>query len=343
MEIHMFEKNKAAIPVLLTVLLLVCACSLFNSESATLEPSPETEAPAVIDVPATESPATESPSTESPIIADESSPACMVQLESMLSADEDSGVSIDGPEADQEYILVTYQVSGDEISSPKVETNVPAEFVEYQNDTQTHEYLWKFFTDLIPAEQRGMISEFVIFSDGVDNVIGAVDEASTPGTWTLEMDIVDSQDLSTLSTTLIHEFGHMLTLSDQQIEESSSCSTYLTIDGCSRSGSYINDFYDAFWTDIYDEWASTVEFKDGEVNEDAVVDFYDTYPDQFVSDYAPTGPEEDIAESWIYFVFGPKPAGDTIAEEKAMFFYNYPELVALRQQILNGMCPYTQQ
>jgi hypothetical protein len=188
-----------------------------------------------------------------------------------------------------------------------------------------------------------MISEFIIFSDGYSNSIGAVDQADTPGTWTLEMDIVDSQDLGTLSTTLIHEFGHMLTLNDTQIgEETSSCENYLSMDGCSKSDSYINAFYNAFWTDIYDEWSSTVQTKDGEVDEDQVSKFYDKYSDQFVTDYTPTGPEEDIAESWMYFVFGSKPTGDTIAEQKVLFFYNYPELVQLRQEVLNGLCQHTQ-
>jgi hypothetical protein len=203
--------------------------------------------------------------------------------------------------------------------------------------------MWKFVTDVIPADERKMVSEFIIFSDGYSGVTGAVDQADKPDTWTLEMDIVDSKDLPTLSTTLVHEFGHMLTLSDTQIgSDTSSCDTYLSMDGCSKSDSYINAFYDAFWTDIYEEWSSTVPTKDGEVDEDAVSNFYDEYSDQFVTDYAPTGPEEDIAESWMYFVFEPKPAGDTIAEQKVLFFYDYPELVQLRQEVLSGLCPYTQ-
>jgi hypothetical protein len=135
----------------------------------------------------------------------------------------------------------------------------------------------------------------------------------------------------------------MLTLNDGQIgDDTSSCTNYMSMDGCSKSDSYINAFYNAFWADIYDEWSSTVSTKDGEVNEDQVSNFYDKYSDQFVTDYAPTGPEEDIAESWTYFVFGPKPAGDTIAEQKILFFYDYPELVQLRQEVLNGLCQHTQ-
>ncbi len=46
-----------------------------------------------------------------------------------------------------------------------------------------------------------------------------------------------------------------------------------------------------------------------------------------------SNPEEDIAEAWTMFVLNPKPAGDSIAEEKMLFFYDYPELVKLRAEI----------
>lgn len=51
-----------------------------------------------------------------------------------------------------------------------------------------------------------------------------------------------------------------------------------------------------------------------------------------------TNPEEDMAESWAFFVLGPEPAGDAIAEEKVLFFFHYSELVELREQILSNLC-----
>ena len=69
-----------------------------------------------------------------------------------------------------------------------------------------------------------------------------------------------------------------------------------------------------------------------------IEDFYKTYEDQFVSDYAPTSPMEDIAESWAFFVLSPKPELSSIANEKILFFYEYPELVELRTKILKQIC-----
>jgi hypothetical protein len=345
-------KKHTVLFFLIASLLVIYACSTVSGGGSATEAPVQADVPAATESPVTEEPATEAPATEAPVgevpatespaITDETSAVCMTSLEAMLNEEGESGIPADAPEFEEEYVLVTYQVSGDEISSPEMETDVPEELVSYQEDTARHQELWKFYTDLIPANQRTMIGEFIIFSDGVDGTIGAVDEANNPDEWTLEIDVIDAMDLGMLSTTLVHEFAHILTLGDDQLDENAAvCPVYETLDGCSRSDSYINDFYNAFWTDIYAEWESTV-LVDDEVDEDMVYEFYDQYPDQFVSDYAPTGPEEDIAETWIYFVFGEKPAGDTIAEEKILFFYNYPELVKLRQQILNGMCPYTE-
>ena len=71
-----------------------------------------------------------------------------------------------------------------------------------------------------------------------------------------------------------------------------------------------------------------------------VHEFYAKYPDQFVSEYAATNPVEDIAESWTEFVMRPKPTGTSIADQKVQFFYEYPELVETRRQILQGVCKY---
>lgn len=276
-------------------------------------------------------------------VPDKAFSACVLNLEAMINDTSEPEGAEKLPVADSEMPLATYQISGDSISDPKFAADIPADFVKYQKDTADHQRIWKFITDVIPVDRRTMLSQFVVFSDGYDNSTGAVDQADSSGSWTIEADAVDSQDFKMLSTTLIHEFGHMLTLNDKQITENKdSCDNYMTLDGCSEKDSYIGAFYDKFWKNIYDEWASDVEFSDGEeVNGDKVYEFYKKYPEQFLTDYAATGPEEDIAESWTYFIFSKKPAEGTLAQQKILFFYQYPELVDLRNQVLTGLCPYT--
>ena len=42
----------------------------------------------------------------------------------------------------------------------------------------------------------------------------------------------------------------------------------------------------------------------------------------------------------MYFIFTPKPSGASIAEQKLLFFYAYPEMATLRERILANLCTY---
>ncbi len=153
----------------------------------------------------------------------------------------------------------------------------------------------------------------------------------------------------------MHEFGHLLTLGPGQVppsiavfnnpddddiflDEVSACPQYFPGHGCANPDSYVNTFYDQFWTDIYDEWNEINLEEDEDVYYERLDAFYNKYQNQFVTDYAATNPEEDMAETWSFFVLGSQPDSDIIAEEKVLFFYQYPELVELREQILNNLC-----
>lgn len=59
-----------------------------------------------------------------------------------------------------------------------------------------------------------------------------------------------------------------------------------------------------------------------------------------VSPACAASPVEDMAESWTNFVLKPRPEGKRIADEKALFFYDFPELVAFQQQVIAGLCSY---
>jgi len=251
--------------------------------------------------------------------------------------------------------LVHYTVADDQLRTPLFE-DIPTKLEKAQQDRATHEGIWSLFTRLIPAEQRQIVSGFVIFTDGRYNYLAAVDQADRdPYKWDLNVDFADAAPKTELTFTLLHEFGHLLTLNRDQVEvsvpiyhhphddtiyqqEADACPQYFPGEGCSNPDSYINQFFQRFWTDFYAEWQviDAEENKDKQYN--MLDDFYKTYQDQFLTDYAPTSPSEDIAESWVFFLLAPKPELDSIAHEKILFFYEYPELVALRAQILDRVC-----
>lgn len=250
---------------------------------------------------------------------------------------------------------MVYPVQGNELGDPYYET-VSTDLLDEQANLIGQQAVWDYFAAIIPQEQRQFVSEYAVLTDGQYNLMAAVSQTSNdPNRWVLEVDIVDSTHYDTLTFTLIHEFGHLLTLNAGQVSpslpvfnnphdpatyshEASMCSNYFTGEGCSLSGSYINTFYQRFWMDKYEEWNAVDSINDDLLYYERLNKFYEKYHDQFVTDYAATNPGEDIAESWTYFILAPKPQGSTIAEQKVLFFYEYPELVELRQQILTNLC-----
>ncbi len=313
--------------------------------------------------PAPVQPNTSQPNTNAPQVQTDDSvytgdlAACISNLEDALY--EAENVSRPGEELEAEYTLVTYSVHGDTLSDPDY-ASVPPQVAEYQDeDDSGYRQIWAFVTDVLPADQRTLIDQFVIYTDGVGNSLGAVEQTDDPHYWMLELDSEDSAYFPELSTTLVHEFAHLLTLNDSQVttnfdvfynpddeyaydDAAASCPTYFLFEGCANSNSYLSVFVDRFWQDLYYEWDEINYIEDETAYEDALDAFYQNYADQFVSSYAVTAPEEDIAESFMYFIFTAKPSGYTIAEEKILFFYEYPELVSLRERILANLCSYAE-
>ena len=286
--------------------------------------------------------------------------ACPSLLEEILQAGTaEQVVLID--RSDQDFkeqdstTLVTYEVKGDKLTGPRVQP-VPEELEAEQKDRAAHEAIWNYFASVIPSEARTEVSEFSIFTDGTGNHLAAVGPIlSDPKQWILQVDIVDSGNYHDLTYTLIHEQGHLITLNAEQVtpstaifkypdnktiyeQEVSACPQYFPGEGCSTPDSYINEFYNRFWTDLYADWQPIDLERDEDVRNRMLEDFYTIYADQFLTKYAATSPSEDIAESWAFFILSPKPELNSIANEKILFFYEYPELVQLRTEILEQIC-----
>lgn len=252
----------------------------------------------------------------------------------------------------EENTLVTYRVDGNKIADPELAA-VTDDLLDFQDDTETHQKLWVYFAQLIPPDQRSLLTQYVVFTDGPDETLAFVTpDTNDPSKWMLAVDIVDSSDPQELTSTLVHEFAHLLTLNSQQVppdlelaqqpdnqamydDAVAACPVYFPGEGCSEPDSYINAFFERFWFDNYQEWyeIDQLQYEDQEGYAAAIEQFYVDREDEFVSDYAATAPAEDIAESFATFVLKPAPTGDTIADQKVAFFYDYPELVNLRAQI----------
>lgn len=335
-------------------LIIVSAVLTFSLACVTLLGTPEPIAPPIIPSAPTLVPTLEPEALSCPRITER-----IVDANSPSASSNDSdGITLsDRGQSDEEIdaYLVTYVISNDELTDPYYES-VDITLENDQKDTAKHEELWQYFATLIPYEYRQHVVEFVIMTDGKENVLAAVAQTSFDASlWNLQVDVADTNDYYYLTFTLVHEFAHLLTLSPEQVppseaifnnpsdddlyfRELAACSNFHPGEGCSNSDSYINQFYDQFWVDIYDEWNEINLEEDEDLYYEKLDDFYYKYEDQFLTDYAVTHPAEDIAESFAFFVFAEKPAGNSIAEEKILFFYQFPELVEMRTEILNNLC-----
>lgn len=226
--------------------------------------------------------------------------------------------------------LTLYKVTGNDISKIK-DFEVPQNLKSFQQDYAKHLQMWEFTAQLIPIEYRDKITEFEVFHGG-DQLLGyvaPVDENDL-SKWKFALAIDAAEELETIdfknmfTYTTLHEYGHVLTLNDDQINvNEENCSTYHTGEGCSKSNSYINRMVALGWADILEEAQDTDPF-----------DLYEKYQDRFLTDYAATNPGEDIAEVFTYFItLKDKPAATTIANKKVRLLYEFPELVEMRNKI----------
>ncbi len=265
-----------------------------------------------------------------------------------------------GPTEDG-YEIIFYDVLGDDISfghSPEL----PTFLLHWQEDSTKHYEIWNVFTKLIPESSRN-VNQFYITTDGIGAIGGGVNrDTNDVSMWSLFYDISDVYpngifDEKETVFTIIHEFGHILTSNTDQIDvhlelvDSSSenidelydikdqeCFPELmVVDGCAKTDSYINLFYHQFWIDISPEWDEIQYIEDDDEYYEQSDLFYEKYQDHFVSVYASTNIDEDIAESWTAFVLNDKPTSNTMSSQKIQFFYDFPELIKLREYIREGL------
>lgn len=300
----------------------------------------------------------------------------LAELEAVEDYDIEEHKSADMKEVEQKkeddenyFFLASYYIDGDEIVDPyfeKIERKrlnkvfaedkeAKEEVLQQRQDRGYHEDLWDMYRTLIPAKYRGNITEFDLITDGYDGVVAHVmPSMENPKDWTLSLDILDSAvNIDEVMKTLIHETAHVLTLGHKQIpvdekylkdfEEDkdistyrSNCETLFLQEGCAREKSYINQFYNSFWKDIEQEWTE----KKVEESEETQIEFFKEKHEEFVSQYGTTNVAEDIADTFTAFILQDSKKvkeGSELKYKKIAFFYQFPELVKMRAEVLTGL------
>ena len=229
------------------------------------------------------------------------------------------------------------------ISEGKIQSNVS------DKDALSDKY-WQYLNKILPTKLLTQhIVSLRLFTDGIANDLGGISPLNQENTrWEIDIDTIDFNFKNTspshillYSHTIIHEFGHLLTLNPEQIEVTSvvyqdDSKGYLTIAG--NANSYLSKFVLEFWQgSLLLKWDEIQKHKNKSKRRHLIYQLYLDNKDQFLTDYATQSPEEDIAESWAFFVLSEKPAEEKIKHKKVLFFYEFPELIQYRQEIRNNL------
>ena len=190
--------------------------------------------------------------------------------------------------------------------------------------------VWDTFTRVATIDFAAEVMTQYRVGDAPDSdTLAYVYQEDDPNYWVLAANLATSEDQTQLIATLIHEYGHILTLGLDEVSPADSCSTLELDEGCAFEESMLQAFNQQFWV-AYGDAAPEPSNQDGDV----AYDFYLAHEDDFVSDYAATNVVEDIAETFMTFVLEDEPARtDSVIAQKLDFFWAYPEMVAIRERI----------
>ena len=227
----------------------------------------------------------------------------------------------------QRYLEEPLEPVEEEEAPPLAQYEIGADgtLIPDKSDKAEYRDLWDKVNALLPEGSLKPFTRFTIFTDGEADILAYVVPVDDNGTqWELAVDPEDAGDPVEFTETVYHEYAHYLTLNDHQATYGGPkrYDCYGENDMTSNPDSYLNAFYQRFWKDYLDDRLADPESDN----------FYLRHEQDFITGYAATSPAEDIAESFSYFVLYDKPAGTAVWEQKHSFFYDYPELVAFRDQ-----------
>jgi len=207
---------------------------------------------------------------------------------------------------------------------------------------------WSYLNNKLPSKiLHRYITRLRLFTDGIHDELGGVTPLNDLNSkWEINIDTLDfdlkskdSLHIQNYVHTIIHEFGHLLTLNQQQVtitqdEFQDDQKGYLTSEGYAGINSYLGKFVTQFWDGkLLRKWDKIEKIRNTDRKLNRLYKFYLKNKNQFLTDYAAESPEEDIAESWTFFVLSNKPTKQLIKHRKVLFFYQFPELIAHRAYI----------
>jgi Putative zinc-binding metallo-peptidase len=237
-------------------------------------------------------------------------------------------------------IVAAYEVHGDALGL-RIPARAGRGHPRQSRDEAGDRKIWELFANITPRAYERDVVEFDVLARGSDTEAYVEERSDDPSTWTLAVDGSLVHHPDELRATLVHEFGHLVSLDAAQVppvldhvhRAERECPTYYTGEGCALERSYIFEFIDRFWGNRLDEWNDLQSIESDTRYDDAIFHFYLRHQSEFVSEYAATDPLEDFAETFAVYVLRNPPSRSRVRDDKVRFFAEIPEFVASRDTI----------
>jgi len=198
--------------------------------------------------------------------------------------------------------------------------------------------IWSAFARMTTPRFAAENMSAMRIASAPDNPVAAeVERASVrPLRWTLTVNLASQAERDDYLRTLVHEYAHLLTLDDDQLDAfAAACTTTRVQEGCLLEGSTLQRFFERFW----EPYAGLAPEADSVSQPENWHHYYD-HADDFVTVYAAMNVVEDIAESFTEFVVRDRPSPDSGTwAKKILFFWEDPEYVAIRAHIRGWFGP----
>ncbi len=179
--------------------------------------------------------------------------------------------------------------------------------------------LFDLFTDVVgKVAVNKYVDEWRVFHNKNADLGAYVELMSTtvngPRNWIVGVNTADYDPNATesIADLFVHEYGHIIFYDKPD---------------------FVTSYKNNFWTTADIKHSEKVNKVDGGKKLDLTQDYYEKNNQRFVSDYATLNVDEDMAETFVYFVQEDKPTDNTIRDQKILAFYQEPDLVEIRTQI----------
>ncbi|MEN9921924.1 MAG: hypothetical protein RL097_200 [Candidatus Parcubacteria bacterium] len=201
---------------------------------------------------------------------------------------------------------------------------------------RTHRVYFNRVFALFPDQYDARIGQAIVFAESeseIDAFVETMPPRHTKWIYAVSEGVIDEPLAAWNTELIVHELAHLIAY--EKILNSDvadvSCEPYFLRHGCPPADSYLRAYVAQFWD------SSDLKRADRFAGDQAMAyDYHDDHAHEYVSEYAALSPEEDFAESFMYFVLE-KPTSGSLAKKKVAFFEEYMTMLEIKQEVTESL------